>query len=73
MDSRDRQPPRVLHVGIESDAITVEFKGGSLYRYTYASAGKDAIEAMKVLARSGDGLNSYIRRNVYRDYAAKLR
>ncbi|MCX6828349.1 MAG: hypothetical protein NT002_03600 [candidate division Zixibacteria bacterium] len=57
---------------IGSDSITVQFKDGAVYLYTYASAGSDAIETMKGLAVSGDGLNSYINRNVRKKYAAKL-
>lgn len=54
---------------IGADSITVWFEGTSrAYTYNYASAGRDHIEAMKVLAASGDGLNAYINRYVRSSY-----
>ena len=55
------------------DFIKVQFSDGSIYRYTYASAGSDNIECMKQLAESGHGLNSFINTNVRNLYAAKER
>jgi len=52
------------------DFIVVEFKDGSRYAYTYASAGSGNIEEMKRLANCGDGLNSFISRHRPR-YASK--
>ncbi len=50
---------------IGADRIAVAFKGNSrVYVYSYGRAGKDNVEKMKVLARSGRGLNSFIMRNV---------
>lgn len=63
----------VVAYEIGSDSITVEFRGGATYSYNYGSAGRSHIETMKGLAASGDGLNSYINRNVKKLYAAKLR
>lgn len=57
---------------IESNYIDVQFSDGSVYRYTYSSTGQSAIEHMKLLAKSGKGLNSYISRYVKKNYAAKL-
>lgn len=48
------------------DYIIVEFGGNgrfSAYKYTYASAGRHAVEEMKDLALAGHGLNSYISSN----------
>ncbi|MDZ7692355.1 MAG: hypothetical protein U5K69_14670 [Balneolaceae bacterium] len=53
---------------IGDQSIKVQFKSGSAYLYTYASAGAGHIEKMKQLAKAGDGLNSYINRNVKNDY-----
>ncbi|WP_373071166.1 hypothetical protein [Sulfurimonas sp.] len=53
---------------ISSDRISVKFKGGSVYVYSYQSAGKDNIEHMKKLAKTGDGLNSFINLNVKYKY-----
>lgn len=54
-----------------SDWIEIEFRGGSLYRYTNASAGSGNIDEMKRLADLGDGLNSFIMRNAKNSYASK--
>lgn len=58
---------------IESESIKVQFGDGSIYLYTYQSAGEGNIEQMKVLAVAGKGLNSFIMRHVKKAYAAKLR
>lgn len=50
------------------DFIRVRFNDGSVYAYTYASAGPEAIERMKALAKTGEGLNSYIMTNVRLEY-----
>jgi hypothetical protein len=53
---------------IGRDYIDVVFGGGAIYRYSYRSAGTTKVEQMKVLARQGLGLNSYIMRNARKDY-----
>lgn len=58
---------------IGSDRITVEFSTGSVYLYTYSSAGSSNIEKMKTLARDGKGLNSFINTHVKKLYEKKLR
>ncbi len=58
---------------IATDSITVEFKDGHVYLYTYQSAGSENIERMKELAIAGRGLNTYISRHVRKRYASKLR
>ncbi len=47
---------------LSGDYIVVRFRPGRWTEYTYtcASAGSSAVETMKVLARQGYGLNSYI-------------
>lgn len=57
---------------ISSDSITVRFKTGAVYLYNYSSTGATHVEEMKRLAESGDGLNSYISRNIGKNYAKKL-
>ena len=49
----------------KEESITVQFRSGgrTVYTYTYESAGADAVETMKSLARQGHGLNSYISKN----------
>ena len=55
------------------DQIAVQFRDGTVYTYTYASAGRDNVEQMKSLAAAGTGLNSFIRSNprVRMGYASK--
>ncbi len=54
---------------IESDAITVWFKGGKPYRYSYdGGAGEYHVEEMKELAKAGSGLSAYITANVRNDF-----
>lgn len=50
---------------IEEDRIIVKFKSGAtqFYEYTYSRAGSSNVEHMKVLAKCGDGLNSFISTN----------
>jgi hypothetical protein len=35
---------------IESQAITIRFRGGAIYRYTHPVTGREAVETMKDLA-----------------------
>ena len=58
---------------IGADFIRVQFSDGSVYLFTYASAGAHNIERMKVLAAAGDGLNAFINTNVKKSYARKER
>lgn len=62
-------------VGFEvgPDFIRVHFSTGSVYLFTAASAGAQNIEQMKKLARAGNGLNSFIVKNVRTKYAEKSR
>ena len=48
--------------------IDVVFGKGVRYRYSYRSAGIDKVEQMKILAKNGVGLNSYIMRYARMDY-----
>lgn len=57
---------------IDLESITVEFKGGVRYSYTYQSAGSQHIEEMKALAQAGQGLGAYIMRNVRQSYASRF-
>jgi hypothetical protein len=50
---------------IGTNYITVRFSGSiRTYQYSYRKAGQHHVENMKRLARSGNGLNSYINRYV---------
>lgn len=50
-------------------AISVQFNDGSVYTYTSQSAGAHIISQMQALATRGRGLNSFINRNVRKQYA----
>lgn len=56
---------------ISADSITVLFKDGGHYLYTFASTGAHNVLAMQKLAKAGSGLNSYIMRNSRMGYAKK--
>jgi hypothetical protein len=50
---------------ISGTYISVKFKRNSkICIYSYNLAGRNNVENMKILARKGQGLNSYIMRNV---------
>lgn len=57
---------------IGSSHMDVQFKDGSVYRYTSLSAGRANLDRMVVLARAGDGLNQFINRAVKNRYSARL-
>ena len=59
----------VLSYELGDDFIRVTFLDGEEYLYNYESAGRNLIEQMKRLARRGKGLNAFIMKNVYDDYA----
>ncbi len=48
--------------------IAVRFVDGTVYTYTYASAGEAHIEQMKRLAQAGQGLCGYISKYVRDNY-----
>jgi hypothetical protein len=55
------------------DFIRVQFSDGAVYLYTNSSAGIQNIMTMKKLADQGNGLNSFINKNVRKSYARKER
>lgn len=56
-----------------ADFIRVQFRDGSVYLYTEASAGAASIAQMKRFAAAGDGLNAFINTRVRRAYARRER
>lgn len=52
--------------------IDVQFKSGSVYRYTTSSAGALYVDNMIHFARRGEGLNAFITSFVRDKYAEKL-
>jgi hypothetical protein len=61
----------VVAYEIGEDSITVKFSGGDTYLYSYASAGKKRVETMKKLARSGEGLSTFISQEVRERFERK--
>lgn len=61
-----------LSYEIMADSIKIEFQDGSIYLYTYHSAGKNNVEQMKKLAEKGQGLTTFINVNVHNKYTSKL-
>ncbi len=55
-----------------SDYIKVKFKDGLGYMYNNNSTGFQKINAMKILALNGMGLNTFINKNVRKKYLYKL-
>jgi hypothetical protein len=62
----------VMAYEIADKSITVQFKDGGTYVYTYASPGIYEVEEMKKLARNGAGLATYININVRKAYTRKI-
>jgi hypothetical protein len=60
----------VLAYRLAPQAIAVKFVEGKVYTYTYASTGRERVEQMKLLARAGRGLSTYISKYVGDDYAS---
>lgn len=53
------------------DYIRIRFIDGGIYKYSYKSAGKTAIEEMKRLAIKGKGLGTYISQHLREKYEHK--
>ena len=49
---------------IADDSITIRFRDGPTYVYTYDRPGRSHVERMKTLAREGRGLSAYISQHV---------
>jgi hypothetical protein len=58
---------------IKDESLIAQFVDGSIYHYTYESAGKEIIEHMKLLALAGKGLTTFINQHVKDKYAKKLK
>ena len=62
----------VVAYSIQSDAIALEFVDGSIYLYSHDCPGRRHVARMKVLAREGSGLSSYISRQIRNRFTARL-
>lgn len=56
----------VVRYEIRDDSITVEFASGThrFYLYDHNQPGKMHVEKLQTLAKAGQGLNSYIGKNL---------
>ena len=58
----------IIEYDAGKDYISVKFRDGRVYTYSYSKAGSYHVENMKKLAEQGYGLNSYIMKNVRNKY-----
>lgn len=63
----------VVRYEIEKDAMTIQFKDASMYRYTNQSADPANIRKMKTLAQAGKGLGTFVKATVKDRYIRKVR
>ncbi len=63
----------IISYEIGDDFIEVTFKDFSVYKYNQIRPGKAGVDHMKILAKSGSGLNSYISSVVKKNYYKKIR
>lgn len=56
----------------KSNGIVLRFADGSTYLYTYATPGRDEVQAMRRLAKKGQGLTTYVSQHVGSRYAMRL-
>jgi hypothetical protein len=62
----------VVAYELSPEHIDIEFKDGKRYRYNYKTPGRDHVEAMKLLAKRGSGLATYINQHVRERFALRL-
>jgi len=61
----------VVAYALGRDYIEVRFRDGPVYTYTYEQPGREDVERMKILAKAGRGLSTYISTVVKDRYAFK--
>ncbi len=61
----------VIAFHILPEAIDVEFDSGWIYRFSYVKPGAARVEHMKVLARDGRGLATFINKYVRNRFEAR--
>ena len=64
-------PSGAVAYRILPEAIEVKFVDGRTYTYTYTSAGPGVVEQMKLLAKGGKGLSTYISQHVRGNYEVR--
>lgn len=58
--SKSGETSGVTGYEIGKNYINVQFTDGSVYQYSYVTAGTTTVETMKELAREGKGLSTFI-------------
>lgn len=64
---------KVARFYLAQDAVTVQFKDASVYRYTNQSADPANIKKMKQLAVAGKGLGTFIKSSMADRFQRKVR
>ena len=62
----------VVAYAVMPDAVAVEFLDGRVYLYSHDCPGRRHVSRMKVIAREGRGLSTYISRHIGNRFAARL-
>jgi len=63
----------VVAYEIGSDYIVVQFDNGSVYQYSHRRPGYQAVREMSMLAQNGQGLGTFINKNVRKNYDRRIR
>jgi hypothetical protein len=63
---------RVVAYAMLPDALAVQFLDGMVYLYSHDCPGRRHVGRMKVLARDGRGLSTYISRHIGNRFSARL-
>jgi len=59
------------HIG--ENSMTVQFQDGAFYLYDHQKPGAAHVKEMKILAKTGSGLSTYISQHVQENYKRKWR
>jgi len=70
-ENRSRKSPVVAYE-FGDDSITIKFIDGSVYLYTYESAGNANVEQLKKYALIGHGLNGFLTRFLSKGAGIKI-
>ena len=54
----------------KGDSLAITFNSGATYIYDHTKPGKEQVDKMKELAAAGEGLGSYIKKNVNKNFAS---
>lgn len=57
-------------IGNGGNSIAITFNSGSSYVYDHNKPGKEQVDKMKELAAAGEGLGSYVKKNVNKNFAS---